>query len=161
MNSDEPKKISAVLIVEVLGRPVEYLVETMNNIAEQIGKEKGVKVIGNKVNPPVPIEGQKDFYTSFSEIAVETENLLYLSILMFKYMPAHIEILSPQNISLTNNGWNDVMNELTRRLHGYDEIARIMQAEKKILEDKLRSMINGPKSEEDEEEEIKPKKNKK
>ena len=161
MNSDEPKKISAVLIVEVLGRPMEYLTETLDNIAEQMGKEKGVKVIGNKVNPPVPLEGQKDFYTSFSEIAVETENLLYLSILMFKYMPAHIEILSPQNISLTNNDWNDILNELTRRLHGYEEIAKIIQAEKKILEDKLRSIMNVSRDNTEEEKETKQRKKKK
>ena len=37
--------------------------------------------------------------------------------------------------------WNDVLNELTRRLHGYDEIARILQLEKGIFETKLREVL--------------------
>ena len=56
-------------------------------------------------------------------------------------MPVHIEVLYPELIALTNNGWNDVLNELTRRLHGYDEIARIVNIEKSILEKKLRAVL--------------------
>jgi hypothetical protein len=51
---------------------------------------------------------------------------------------------------MTNADFDDILNELTRRLHGYEEIARILQTEKKILENKLRSIteINSPKKEE-------------
>jgi hypothetical protein len=55
-------------------------------------------------------------------------------------MPAHIEIIQPEFIVLTSGGWNDILNELTRRLHGYDEVARIVQVEKSILEKKLREV---------------------
>jgi len=33
------------------------------------------------------------------------------------------------------------LNELTRRLHGYDEIARIIQVEKNALEKKLKAVL--------------------
>ncbi len=139
MNSTE--KINAVLIMEVLGRPQEYLIETLDSLIKKIGEEKGIKVKNTTVNPPVLMKDHQDFYTSFAEIEVDAENILYLVILMFKYMPAHIEVISPQNLSLTNCEWNDILNELTRRLHGYEEIARIMQAEKNILENKLREVL--------------------
>jgi len=147
MSLDE-KKISAVLIIEVLGRPPEHLVETLENISKKIGEEKGIKVTSNKINPPVLIKDQTEFYASFAEIEVEVEEILSLAILMFKYMPANIEIISPQNISLPNSGWNDILNELTRRLHGYEELARMMQTEKIILENKLRGLIGSEKKEE-------------
>ncbi len=156
MNFGE-KKIRAVLLLEIIGRPQEYLIETLNNIAKSIGEEKGVKIKENKINEPVLMKDQKDLYTSFAEIEVETENMLQVAILMFKYMPAHIEILSPQNISLTNNEWNDILNELTRRLHGYEELARIIQTEKRILENKLRETIK-PKEEAEENKNLKKKK---
>jgi hypothetical protein len=57
-------------------------------------------------------------------------------------MPAHIEILSPQNISMTNSDCDDVFNELTRRLHGYEEITRMVQVEKSILEKKLKAFTD-------------------
>jgi hypothetical protein len=156
MNFDE-KKINAVMLIEVLGRPPEHLVETLENIAKQIGEEQGVKVVDKKINPPILMKDQKDFYTSFAEIEVEVEEILYLAILMFKYMPANIEIISPQNISLSNSGWNDILNELARRLHGYEEIARILQTEKRIMENKLREMTNIPVKEEHKEKPAKKK----
>lgn len=139
MNSNETKKINAIFIIEVMGRPPEHLTYTLENIANQIGAEKGVKIVDKKINPPTLMKDQKDFYVSFAEIEVEVEDILNVVILMFKYMPAHIEIISPQSLVLSNCGWNDILNELTRRLHGYEEIARILQNEKFILENKLRA----------------------
>jgi len=137
----ETKGLIAMMIIEVLGKPPEHLKETLEEIIKKIDAEKGVSVIFKKINEPVLMKEQKEFYTSFAEIEIEVEEILHLAILMFKYMPAHIEIISPELIALTNNGWNDVLNELTRRLHGYDEVARIIQVEKNILEKKLRAAI--------------------
>jgi hypothetical protein len=141
MSSDERKKIDAVLILEVLGRPPEYLIETLDTIIKSIGEEKGVVVKRTDIKQPVEMQNQKDFYTSFAEIEVETEEILYLAILLFKYMPAHVEILSPQNLTMSNSGWDDIFNEITRRLHGYEEIVRITQTEKMILENQLKTII--------------------
>ena len=142
MNStDETKGIKALLIIDVIGKPPEHLTETLNNIIKKIDDEKGVDVISKKLNEPTLMKDQKNFYTSFAEVEVEVEEIFGLIILMFKYMPAHIEIIYPELIALTNNGWNDVLNELTRRLHGYDEIARIVNVEKSILEKKLRGVL--------------------
>ncbi|VVB83155.1 Uncharacterised protein [uncultured archaeon] len=158
MSSTENKKITSMFVLEVLGRPPEYLIETLNDLVKKIGEEKGVLIKNVKINEPVLMKDQKDFYTSFAEIELETENLLYLSILMFKYMPAYIEIISPQNISLTNAEFGDILNELTRRLHGYDEIVRIMQNEKSILENRLREVIE-MKQEKDSQSSVQPSKN--
>ena len=147
MISDKSKEsIRAAMILEAIGRPPEHLTETLKGLVKQINEEKGVEVAESKVNEPVLMKDQKDFYTSFAEVEVEVEDVLYLAVLMFKYMPAHIEIISPELITLTNNGWNDVFNELVRRLHAYDEVAGVLQMEKQILENKLREVL-GQKSE--------------
>jgi len=163
---EETKNIRAVMIFDIIGKPPEHLTETLNNLITKIDEEKGVYVKEKKINEPVLIEdsknspknkntkntepnskkdsdsaSQKEFYTSFAEVEVEVEDILYLVILMFKYMPAHIEIITPELIALTNNGWNDILNELTRRLHGYDEIARILQLENAKMQKKLREML--------------------
>jgi hypothetical protein len=142
MNSiEETKGIKAMFIIEVLGKPPEHLTETLNEIIKNIDEEKGVNVTNKKLSEPVLMKDQKDFYTSFAEIEIDLEEIFSIVVLMFKYMPAHIEILSPELIALTNNGWNEVFNELARRLHGYDEVARIAQGEKTILEKKLREVL--------------------
>lgn len=142
MNStDETKGISALLMIDVIGKPPEHLTETLNNIIKKMSDEKGVHVIGKKMSEPTLMKNQKDFYTSFAEVEVEVDEIFDIIILMFKYMPAHIDIIYPELIALTNNGWTEILNELTRRLHGYDEIARIVNVEKSILEKKLRGVL--------------------
>ena len=140
MSSTETK-VRAVFMIEVMGRPPEFLTETLNDLIKKLGEEQGAKIKSSKLNEPALLKDQKDFFTSFAEVEIETENLLYLTILIFKYMPAHVEIISPQNLSIPNTDLNDVLNELARRLHGYEEVARILQNEKIILENRLRENI--------------------
>ncbi len=137
----EDKGIRVLMVIEVLGKPPEYLKETLKRLIDEISKEKGVKLIEKDIKEPVLVEGKKDFYTSFAEIEIETEQILYLAILLFKYMPAHIEIISPESITLTNLGWNDIFNELTRRLHGYDEVAKILQFQNMQMREKLKESL--------------------
>ena len=139
---EETKGINAVMILEAIGKPPEHLTEALEKLIGEMEKENGVRIIEKKINEPVLMKEGKDFYTTFAEVEVEVEEILGLAILMFKYMPAHIEVISPEFIVLTNNGWNDILNELTRRLHGYDEVARVIKIEKNILEKKLREILS-------------------
>ena len=137
----ETKGIRALLVLEMIGKPAEHLTASMNEIIKSINEEKGIEIKEKKLNEPILMKDQKEFYTTFSEIEVEVEEILYLVILMFKYMPAHIEIISPELIALTNNGWNDILNELTRRLHGYDEIARVLQFQNSQMQQKIKELM--------------------
>ena len=156
LSEHETKGIRAILILEVLGKPPEYLKETLENLIKKIDDEKGVEVKQKKINEAKKLEDSaknlknfdakkmtsvEGFYTNFAEVEVEVEDVLNLVILLFKYMPAHIEIVSPELIALTNNGWGDILNELARRLHGYDEIARVMQVERTMLENRLKEVL--------------------
>ena len=135
------KKITEMMILEAIGKPPEHLTEALNNLIAEVEKEKGVTITNKSLSEPILTKDRKDLYTAFVELEIEVEEIVHIAILMFKYMPAHIEIISPELIALTNNGWNDIFNELTRRLHGYDEIARVIQVEKSILEKKLREVL--------------------
>ena len=133
--------ITANFIFEVLGKPAEHLTETLKKIIENFDKEKSAKVIDKKINEPIALKDKPDFFSNFAEVEIEFDNLSHLILLIFKYMPAHIEIISPENLKLSNNNLNEIINELARRLHGYDEIVRIVQAEKRILERKLKDLM--------------------
>ncbi|MBS3086620.1 hypothetical protein J4422_02865 [Candidatus Pacearchaeota archaeon] len=133
-------KIRVIMIFDVIGRPPKHLIESLEKLIEEIDKEKGVKVKMKDIKEPTFMKDQKDFYTTFAEVEVEIDEVLNLAILLFKYMPAHLEIISPEIIAISNNSWNDILNELTRRLHAYDEIARIMQNEKIILLKKIEEL---------------------
>ena len=89
MSSDEreTKNIRAILIVEVIGKPPEHLTETLNDIIKKIDEEKGVDVKEKKLHEPVLMKDQKDFYTSFAEVEVEVEEILYKESMACHYLP--------------------------------------------------------------------------
>lgn len=141
MSSDDKKKVDAIMVIEVLGRPPEFLIETLEGIIKTMSEEPGVVVKETRIREPAPLKEKPDFFSSFVEVEVETDEILYLAILIFKYMPAHVEVISPQYVNLTNSGFNDIFNELARRLHGYEEVARVLQTEKMILENQLKTIL--------------------
>jgi hypothetical protein len=136
MSSDE--KINAMIVLEAIGKPPEYLIDALNEIIQKIKEEKGVAVINSKVNVPVQIKDSPEFFSDFAELEIEVDNFIYLAVLVFKYMPAHIEISYPEELAVKNSQMNDLFNEIARRLHGYDEIARVLQLEKSVLEKKIK-----------------------
>lgn len=149
MSLDEiPKqKITAVMIIEVMGRPKEHIIETINGMVEQIGAEPNVKVTEKTVHEAVEVEKQKDLFTTYAEVEVEVEDPLMLPALMFKYMPSHIDVIEPENLKINNRVYSDILSEIVRRLHRYDEIARVLQVEKNILEKQIRKLTEEKKKE--------------
>jgi hypothetical protein len=137
---NETKNVRARLILEVIGKPPEHLTATLEGLIKKMSEEKGVKIIGEKIKEPVLMKDSKEFYTTFAEIEIEVEEVLLLAELMFKYMPAHIEIISPEFITLENNGWNEILNELVRKLHGYDEVARVLQMQSAKMQRRIREL---------------------
>ncbi|MDA3836005.1 MAG: hypothetical protein PF542_00120 [Nanoarchaeota archaeon] len=128
------------MIIEAMGRPADHLVDVLNEICDNISKEKGVELTERKVNEPKAVKDKKDLFTTFAEIEVSVEEPLILALLMFKYMPAHVEVIEPENFTLGNNDYGELLTEITRRLHKYDELARIMQMEKEILTNKIKKL---------------------
>ena len=137
----ETRGIKAMLIFEIIGKPAEHLVKALEDIINQIDKEKGVEVKSKDIKEPTPLKDQEGFFTTFAEVEVEVEDIQYLALLMFKYMPAHIEVVSPELIALTNNGWGDILSELTRRLHAYDEVARVLRFQNNQMQEKLKELM--------------------
>lgn len=139
MSSDK-QKITAILVIEVLGKPPEHLKETLEDLIRQIDAEKGVEVTSKIIAEPTELPKNPGMFTDYAEIEVELEDPLTLAILMFKYMPAHVEVVSPEFITIPNDGYNGILNELVRRLHGYDHVARVIQAEKAMMQKKIEEL---------------------
>lgn len=139
MSSD--KQINIKIILEIAGRPPEHLTETLNELIGKMDDEKGISVEDKVVHDPVLMKDQKDFYTSFAEIELKIEGIEHLSLIILKYMPAHIEIIEPELIAITNADLNNVFNDFARRFHHYDEVARVLQSEKMILENRLKGLL--------------------
>jgi len=144
------EKINAIIMLEVMGRPANYVKKSLSEIVGKIGKEKGIKITKKKINSPRKIENS--LFLSFVEIEIEAENIASLARIIFLYMPSHIDIIKPQELGISNYDLNSVFNEIIRKLHEYDAVAKAMIFEKNIILNQLEEKgikINLPENKEE------------
>jgi len=127
------EKIHANIVLEIMGRPPENVKEALQTLAVKIASEKGIIIKSKTIHEPIPVEGSKDLFTSFVELSLEIESIPILTTLLFNYMPSHVEVVSPQSLTLSNADFDDLSNNLTRRLHHYDAVAKQIMTEKDII----------------------------
>ncbi len=148
----EEKKISATIILEMMGRPKEHLKETMKNFLGKIDAEKGVKVENKKIHEPKLVEQKdkegkiiqmpagKEIYSTFAELDLAIEHIFDLIRVVFVYMPSHVEVTRPSEFKMPNFDIASVLNEITKKLHQYDAIAKNALMQNQILANKLASV---------------------
>jgi len=162
---DDKQRIKARAIYIMLGNNPEYLKESMGKVIDDIGAKDrtGITILKRDVKEPMksergtvatPKEGkinidQKEFYDLHAEIEIESENLLTLMLMVFQYPPANLEVMSPSNIQIPNFDLSESLNMVSGKLHAYDEVARVLQIEKAILESKLRAIMETPENKEE------------
>jgi len=130
------------IILEILGRPKEHVIEALNILVSKIGTEQGVKIIDKTLHDPIPVQDSKDLFTTFAEILVELDSLENYFGIMFAYMPSNMEIIKPEKISLSNQDLSQLGYKIIHRLHDYDAITKKALIENEILIKKLQSPIS-------------------
>lgn len=133
-------KMEVRLILEILGRPAEHIVQGLKMIIDKMKTEKGVKIQHFKIMEPTKAKDTEDLFTTFAEVEVELEDMNSLFLIVFNYMPSNIELISPENITLNNNDLNHAVNQIVQRLHQYDSVAKGLMNEREFLVQKLREV---------------------
>ena len=131
------EKIQLRMILEILGRPASNVTEALQSLSQRLSTEKGVKIIEQTLHEPVKVKDAEDLYTTFGEFVLELDSTNLLFGLMFAYMPAHAEVISPEELPVKNAELSTLMNALLQRLHSYDSIAKRLIVEKETLTKKL------------------------
>ncbi len=138
------------IIVEMLGKPKDYIEKVIGEVAIAIGKTKGIEVINSTEHEPT--EAKNGLFSTFTELELAVKDIGLLMGLVFSYMPSNIEILAPQEFKMPVSSVNELVNLVTSRLHGYDSLAKRMRIESMILKKKLEELGAIPKQKQGEEE---------
>ena len=127
------EKLVIRTIIEMIGKPKEHLIDSIEKHVNNISNEEGIKIIGRKFHEPTKIEGTNEMFSTFTEIEIELSSLNGLFSFIFKYMPSNIEIVSPQNIELKNDELSMLSNFITTRMHDYDSITKKLIGDKDYI----------------------------
>lgn len=127
---EQPQKITARIIIEILGTPKDHVETTMKQIIIKMKNEEHVKLLKETTYETEQI---KEFFSTFSELEIEVKNIEKLIGIIFDYMPSSIEILEPKNIVVDTIEIAGVLNDLIAKLHRYDSLLRDLHAENILL----------------------------
>lgn len=129
--------LQASLIIELLGKPKDYIEKVIDAAIDHLGEEKGVVLLKKTVHPANLVKDTTEAFTTFGEAEILAENMAKLIGIIFDYMPASVEIVEPASLNLKIEDANALLNDLATRMHHYDAIAKQMRLEREVLAKKL------------------------
>jgi len=140
--------VRAIMIVEMAGRPAEHLTSVLEEHIGTLNKIDDITVHSIKVSEPQAIvqdEKEKkvavgnEMFTAFAEADFECESFARLTETMFDFMPSSVEVIEPSKVSLDANESTALLNNISGRMHRYDEIAKIAGARLQQMDAQLES----------------------
>jgi hypothetical protein len=135
--------IRCAIVIEVLGKPADYIDTVIKKTIEELEKKKDiVEIISKKFYEPTPIESM---FSTFTEVELLIKDMKTLTEFVFVYMPSHIEIIEPKDIKMNLHSANDFINAMAARMHQYDAIIKRASFENKILRHELEKLGKMPK----------------
>jgi len=145
------EKIKAIAIINIVGRPADYLKEVMTKVVEHLKNEKGLVIKKERVEEPVLIKdkigeikkttGEKDVFGTFCEVEIEFKDFSKLLGFMIDYMPTSVEIIEPPEIKINLHDVNAFISDFMAKLHTYDEVTKKLKLERDVLINQVKSMM--------------------
>lgn len=122
--------VRAIMIIETAGRPAAHVKEFLGNHVGALANVQDIEVHSNNISEPKKIEmegaPQEDpMFTCFAEVDFEVESFSRLSEIVFDFMPSSVEVVEPSKVSLDTHEASNLLNNISGRMHRYDEIAKI------------------------------------
>lgn len=128
----EEQKIILKMIVEIVGTPKEHVDATLKKVVEKLKGE--FKVHKEEI---YEAENVEKFWSAFTEVELELNNIDQLVELCFSYMPSSIEIIEPIEFKIKVNDINNLLNDLMAKLHQNDMIIKNLVAENTLIKREL------------------------
>ena len=84
-------------------------------------------------------------FATFAELELDMPGLQDVIDFCFDYLPSSVEILEPEYINEKSIDLAGVLNDLMLKLHEYNMVIRNLQAENKVMKNKLDPTVSNNK----------------
>ena len=126
-------------IIEVLGKPKEYVEDAIKEYIEHI-KEDSELVILNEDYSEIKEQGK--LWSKFVELDLVIKGTKKLISFCFEYMPSSIEVVKPEHLVMTNPELSNFLNDLQARLHNVDMIVKQLKAENDFVRHNMNAILH-------------------
>ena len=144
-------KIKAIAIINIIGRPADYLKVIMGKVIEELKKDKDISIQKTRIEEPTIIKqkteqlekvvGKKEVFGTFCELEMEFKDFSKVLGFMIDYMPTSIEIIEPSEIKMSLHEMNGFLADFMSKLHLYDELMKKLKLERDTLVNQFNNLI--------------------
>src|SRR3989344_2801187 len=106
-------------VIEVLGRPQEYVETALSEYIEKLKKDSNFKLVSANLEKAQKQE-KEELWSNFAELEIKTEKIENITSFCFDYMPSVIEILEPEHVTINDVQFSSFLNDLQAKLHNVD-----------------------------------------
>lgn len=126
-------------IIEVLGKPKEYVEDALKEYIEHIKQDSELVVLNEDYSE---IKEQGKLWSKFVELDIVIKGTSKLISFCFEYMPSSIEVIKPEHLIMTNAELSNFLNDLQARLHNVDMIVKKLKAENDFVKQNMNAIIH-------------------
>ena len=101
-------------IIEIVGKPQEYVEETLKGHIKKLRSEEGIELLEEKIEKAEPTD---NYFSAFAEVELLFSDFNKIVSFCFDFMPASVEIIDPERLELKNNEISDMLNDIQSRMH--------------------------------------------
>jgi len=152
------EKITCRAIVEIIGKPKEYVEKAIRTVVDSAKEIKGLKIIKADIEEAKSLKEEKlsktedkiqklsgELFSTFTEIEFSATNLDVVASFCFDFLPSSLEIIEPERIDINLQDVSKLMNDLLTKIHGADLAVKRLNFENAALRTNskllLRNMI--------------------
>ena len=136
----KPQKSEFVVraIIEIAGKPKDYVEKTMKLVVDKLKQEKGIKIKHSKTHGA---EQHEDIFSTFADVELEIQDFDTLLFFCFEYTPSSIEFLEPEEVHMDLIKLTEIFNDLLGRLHQTDMKLKNANAAVILLEKNSKALL--------------------
>ena len=126
-------------IIEVLGKPKEYVEKNIKEYTEHIKKDSELVVLNEEFSE---IREQGKLWSQFVELELVVKGTQKLIGFCFEYMPSSIDVIKPENLSMSSAEISSFVNDLQARLHSVDMVVKKLKGENDFLKLNMNAIVH-------------------
>ncbi len=134
------KKILFRTVLEVVGRPKDYVENAIQEYIEKLQNDDHYQVVSKEIAELEKQENQ-EMWMTFAELEIKTTSFSDIIGFCFDYMPSLIEILEPNELVSSNAVISSLFNDLQARLHQVDMVAKQLRLENEHLRKNTQDLL--------------------
>jgi len=136
--ANENLHIRCKVIIEILGKPKEHVENSSRMYVDKIKIDPELILLKEDF---AKAEEKEGLWSTFVELEMVVKGVRKLIAFCFDYMPSSVQILKPDEFSMSRSFIEDFANDLQARLHQVDMVVKQQKNENEFLKKNMNTTI--------------------